>query len=100
MTNSKASSSISYNKMELDEYEKNAVRELSESINLAIEKSARVANAIRYLRELGYEPNLTLKLEIGLQEIIEDFDEEPPDIELELTDEDLHTLRRMKISLE
>ncbi len=100
MTNPKASSSISYNKMELDEYEKNAVRELSESINLAIEKSSRVANAIRYLRELGYEPNLTLKLEIGLQEIIEDFDEEPPDIELELTDEDLRTLRRMKISLE
>ncbi len=86
--------------MELDEYEKNAVRELSESINLAIEKSSRVANAIRYLRELGYEPNLTLKLEIGLQEIIEEADEEPPDIELELTDEDLRTLRRMKISLE
>ncbi len=86
--------------MELDEYEKNAVRELSESINLAIEKSSRVANAIRYLRELGYEPNLTLKLEIGLQEIIEDFDEEPQNIELELTDEDLRTLRRMKISLE
>ena len=86
--------------MELDEYEKNAVRELSESINLAIEKSSRVANAIRYLRELGYEPNLTLKLEIGLQEIIEDVEEEPQDIELELTDEDLRTLRRMKISLE
>jgi predicted house-cleaning noncanonical NTP pyrophosphatase (MazG superfamily) len=86
--------------MELDEYEKNAVRELSESINLAIEKSSRVANAIRYLRELGYEPNLTLKLEIGLQEIIEDADEEPQDIELELTEEDLRTLRRMKISLE
>ena len=84
--------------MELDEYEKNAVRELSESINLAIEKSSRVANAIRYLRELGYEPNLTLKLEIGLQEIAEDAGEE--DIELELTDEDLRTLRRMKISLE
>ncbi|MEO8074000.1 MAG: hypothetical protein ABI891_06985 [Acidobacteriota bacterium] len=86
--------------MELDEYEKNAVRELSESINLAIEKSSRVADAIRYLRELGYEPNLTLKLEIGLQEIIEDIEEEPQDIELELTDEDLRTLRRMKISLE
>ena len=100
MTNLEASSSISYSKMELDEYEKNAVRELSESINLAIEKSSRVANAIRYLRELGYEPNLTLKLEIGLQEIIEDVDEEPQDIELELTDEDLRTLRRMKISLE
>ncbi len=87
--------------MELDEYEKNAVRELSESINLAIEKSVRVADAIRYLRELGYEPNLTLKLEIGLQEIIEDDDDfAPADIELELTDDDLRTLRRMKIRLD
>ena len=86
--------------MELDEYEKNAVRELSESINLAIEKSTRVADAIRYLRELGYEPNLTLKLEIGLQEIPEDSDDFTPDLELELTDDDLRTLRRMKIRLD
>ena len=100
MTNFEASRSISYSKMELDEYEKNAVRELSESINRAIEKSSRVAEAIRYLRELGYEPNLTLKLEIGLQEIIEDIDTEPQDIELELTDDDLRTLRRMKIRLD
>jgi len=51
------------------------------------------------LRKIGYEPNLTLKLEIGLQEIgeVEDFAEE---IELELTDEDLRTLRRMKIRLD
>ncbi|MGI8639318.1 MAG: hypothetical protein ACR2MG_05125 [Pyrinomonadaceae bacterium] len=86
--------------MELDEYEKNAVRELSESVNTAIEKSARVADAIRYLRELGYEPNLTLKLEISLQEIDEGFDGFTQDIELELTDEDLRTLRRMKIRLD
>ncbi len=86
--------------MELDEYEKNAVRELSESINLAIEKSTRVADAIRYLRELGYEPNLTLKLEIGLQEIPEDSDDLTQEIELELTDDDLRTLRRMKIRLD
>ena len=95
-----ASRSISYRKMELDEYEKNAVRELSESVNTAIEKSARVADAIRYLRELGYEPNLTLKLEISLQEIDEGFDGFTQDIELELTDEDLRTLRRMKIRLD
>ena len=86
--------------MELDEYEKNAVRELSESINSAIEKSTRVANAIRYLRELGYEPNLTLKLEISLHEIDEGSDIFTKDIELELTAEDLRTLRRMKIRLE
>ncbi len=86
--------------MELDEYGKNAVRELSESINTAIEKSVQVADAIRYLRELGYEPNLTLKLEITLQEIDEGFDDFVQDIELELTDEDLRTLRRMKIRLD
>jgi len=86
--------------MELDKNAKTAVRELSEAINSAIEKNMRVADAIRYLREIGYEPNLTLKLEIGLQEIFEDFDDFPEEIELELTDEDLRTLRRMKIKIE
>ncbi|MDQ3181415.1 MAG: hypothetical protein M3Q33_12945 [Acidobacteriota bacterium] len=86
--------------MELDKNSKTAVRELSDAINSAIEKNMRVADAIRYLREIGYEPNLTLKLEIGLQEIFDDFDDFPEEIELELTDEDLRTLRRMKIRLE
>ncbi len=87
-------------KMELDKNAKMAVRELSEAINSAIAKNLRVADAIRYLREIGYEPLLTLKLEIGLQEIFDDFDDFPEEIELELTDEDLRTLRRMKIRLE
>ncbi len=86
--------------MELDKNAKTAVRELSDAINAAIEKNLRVADAIKYLREIGYEPNLTLKLEIGLQEIFDDFDDYPEEIELELTDEDLRTLRRMKIRLE
>lgn len=86
--------------MELDKNAKTAVRELSEAVNSAIEKNMRVADAIRYLREIGYEPLLTLKLEIGLQEIFDDFDDFPEEIELELTDEDLRTLRRMKIRLE
>ena len=87
--------------MELDLNAKKAVRELGDAINAAIEKSARVSEAIETLREIGYEPNLTIKLEIGLQEIEEslgNFIEE--DVELELTDEDLQTLRRMKIRLE
>lgn len=88
--------------MELDKTAKQAVRELGDAINAAVEKSTRVADAIENLRELGYEPNLTLKLEIGLQEIgapdaADDFSE---DIELDLTDEDVLTLRRMKIRLE
>lgn len=84
--------------MELDNTAKQAVRELGEAINSAVEKSPRVAEAIENMRELGYEPNLTLKLEIGLQE----FDGAAEnnvleDIELDLTEDDLKTLRRMKI---
>jgi hypothetical protein len=83
--------------MELDDNAKEGVRELGDAINAAVEKSERVAEAIKNLREIGFEPNLTLKLEIGLQEIGGDFDDLPESVELELTDEDLHTLRRMKI---
>ena len=92
--------------MELDDEAKKAVRELGDAINSAVEKSSRVAEAIEDLREIGYEPNLMLKLEIGLQPIgdePEDFSEDPDfpdDIELDLTDEDVRTLRRMKIRLE
>ena len=87
-------------KMELDKNAKKAVRELGDAINYAVEKSLHVSQAIENLRELGYEPNLTLKLEIGLQALEGGFDDFPEDIELDLTDEDLRTLRRMKIRLE
>ena len=86
--------------MELDKDAKKAVRELGDAINAAVEKSMRVSEAIESLREIGYEPNLTLKLEIGLQQIEAGFADFPEDIELELTDEDVRTLRRMKIRLE
>ncbi len=86
--------------MKLDQAAKKAVRELGDAINQAVEKSTRVADAIETLRELGYEPNLTLKLEIGLMEIGGGFNDFPEDIELDLTDEDVRTLRRMKIRLE
>ena len=83
--------------MELDKTAKKAVRELGDAINAAVEKSVRVAEAIETLRQLGYEPNLTLKLEIGLQEIGDGLNDFPEEIELDLTDEDRRTLRRMKI---
>jgi hypothetical protein len=86
--------------MELDKDAKKAVRELGDAINAAVEKSLRVSEAIENLREIGYESSLTLRLEIGLQKIEEDSDDFPEDIELELTDEDVRTLRRMKIRLE
>ncbi len=83
--------------MELDKNAQRAVRELGEAINKAIENSERVADAIEYLRGLGYEPNLMLRLEIGLQEIDHESEDYHEEIELDLTDEDLRTLRRMKI---
>jgi hypothetical protein len=89
--------------MELDEHAKQAVRELGDAINSAVGESPRVSEAIERLRELGYEPNLTLKLEIGLQEIeqaAEDDDSILDETTLELTDEDLKTLRSMKIRFE
>ena len=81
--------------MNLDQQAKDAVQNLSDSINSAVEKSFDVRDAIEYLRELGYEPVLTLRLEIGLQQIGAETDEI---LELDLTDEDVRTLQRMKIS--
>jgi hypothetical protein len=86
--------------MNLDENTKKAVQELGEAINSAIEKSPRVIGALEHLREIGYEPNLTLRLEIGLQEIFSHFENsENTDFDLELTDDDLKTLHRMKIKI-
>lgn len=86
--------------MNLDEEAKKAVQALGEAINSAIEKSPKVIEAIQRLREIGYEPNLTLRLEIGLQELLERFQKnETEEIDLELTDEDLKTLHRMKIKI-
>ena len=84
--------------MELSDDAKEAVRELGMAINRAIEKSNRVGEAIEQLRKIGYEPQLTLKLEIGLLEIRDQTDDFE-DAELDLTDEDLRTLRRMKIKI-
>ena len=71
--------------MNLNDTAKKAVRELGEAINAAVEKSSRVAEAIENLRQLGYEPNLMLKLEIGLQEITDDAEDFPEDFERTLT---------------
>ncbi|MEP6924339.1 MAG: hypothetical protein ABI954_07725 [Pyrinomonadaceae bacterium] len=92
--------------MELNEEAQEVVRELGAAINGAIENSPRVAAAIDNLREVGYELQLTLKLEIGLREIGAEEGTEAEtwkpekDLRLELTDEDLRTLRRMKIRLD
>ena len=89
--------------MELKDEAQEALRGIGAVINAAIEHPTRVAQAIEKLRETGYEMQLTLRLEIGLREIDAEADDDFPtenDFRLELTDEDLRTLRRMKIRLD
>lgn len=88
--------------MELDDNAKNAARELGDAINAAVAESSTVSSAIEHLRDMGYEAYYTLNLKIALERIndIDGEEDVPGDIELELTDEDLRTLQRMKIKFE
>ncbi len=85
--------------MEINDEAKQIVHDLGQAINTAVERSAEVAEAIERLRDAGYEMELTLRLEIGLRPNGEDDESESESEsgELELTDEDMRTLRRMKI---
>ena len=69
------------------------------AINSAVEKSSLVADAIERLREAGYDMELTLRLEIALREQTVD-ESSAEEAALELTDEDMRTLRRMKIRID
>jgi hypothetical protein len=84
--------------LEINDEAKQIVQDLGAAINSAVEKSTQVAEAIERLREAGYEMELTLRLEIALRQHSED--EEAEDTTLELTDEDMRTLRRMKIRID
>ncbi|MCB1023533.1 MAG: hypothetical protein KDB79_04030 [Acidobacteria bacterium] len=77
-----------------------AIRKLSDAVNTAVDGSPDVIEAIEELRTLGFEPNLNLVLEIGLSEIRTGTDGEKfqEEISLELSEDDLRELRRMKIS--
>ena len=86
--------------MEIDDDAKEIVREIGTAINESVENSTKVAEAIEKLREAGYEMELTLRLEIGLRPHAEDEDVEGNDTTLELTDEDLQILQRMKIRID
>lgn len=86
--------------MDINDEAKQIVHELGTAINSAVEKSPQVAEAIERLREAGYEMELTLRLEIALRQHAEDDDEPIEDASLELTDEDMRTLRRMKIRID
>jgi hypothetical protein len=86
--------------VEIDDEAKQIVQDLGTAINSAVEQSTQVADAIERLREAGYEMELTLRLEIALRQQSEDDATEPLDAALELTDEDMRTLRRMKIRID
>jgi flagellar biosynthesis/type III secretory pathway protein FliH len=84
--------------LEINDDAKEIVQDLGAAINAAVERSPEVAEAIERLREAGYELELTLRLEIGLREHKSDgSDPEDEPARLELTDDDLRTLRSMKI---
>ncbi|MDT4898092.1 MAG: hypothetical protein QOH25_3169 [Acidobacteriota bacterium] len=86
--------------MDINDEAKEIVHDLGTAINSAVEKSPLVAEAIARLREAGYEMELTLRLEIALRQNSEDDGLESEDATLELTDEDMRTLRRMKIRID
>ena len=86
--------------MEIDDDAKEIVREIGTAINESVENSTKVAEAIERLREAGYEMELTLRLEIGLRPHAGDDDSEAEDANLELTEEDLQVLQRMKIRID
>ena len=87
--------------MEIDDDAKEIVREIGTAINESVENSTKVAEAIERLREAGYEMELTLRLEIGLRPHAGDDDETASEgANLDLTEEDLQVLQRMKIRID
>jgi len=85
--------------LEIDDEAKEIVRDIGTAINESVENSPRVAEAIERLRDAGYEMELTLRLEIGLRPHASDG-EGNGETNLELTDEDVQVLQRMKIRID
>ncbi|HXC71421.1 MAG TPA: hypothetical protein VN644_15675 [Pyrinomonadaceae bacterium] len=86
--------------MEIDDDAKEIVREIGTAINESVENSTKVAEAIERLREAGYEMELTLRLEIGLRPHAGDEEGLSDSASLELTEEDLQVLQKMKIRID
>ena len=86
--------------MEIDDDAKEIVREIGTAINESVENSTKVAEAIERLREAGYEMELTLRLEIGLRPHAGDEEGVSDSANLELTEEDLQVLQKMKIRID
>lgn len=86
--------------MEIDDEAKEIVREIGTAINESVENSTKVAEAIERLREAGYEMELTLRLEIGLRPHAGEDESDTDETTLELTEEDIQVLQRMKIRID
>lgn len=86
--------------MDINDEAKQIVEELGAAINSAVEQSSEVSAAIGRLRDVGYELELTLRLEIGLRQLEQSDEDARADVMLELTDDDMRTLRRMKIRID
>jgi len=86
--------------MEIDDDAKEIVREIGTAINESVENSTKVAEAIERLREAGYEMELTLRLEIGLRPHAGDDENVSDTGNLDLTEEDLQVLQKMKIRID
>jgi hypothetical protein len=86
--------------LEIDDDAKEIVREIGTAINESVENSSQVAEAIERLRDAGYEMELTLRLEIGLRPHAGEANGEGGEASLELTDEDVQVLQRMKIRID
>ncbi|MEO7971311.1 MAG: hypothetical protein ABI698_08430 [bacterium] len=86
--------------MEIDDDAKEIVREIGTAINESVENSSKVAEAIERLRDAGYEMELTLRLEIGLRAHAGEEQGAGGDTTLDLTDEDVQVLQRMKIRID
>ena len=86
--------------MEIDDDAKEIVREIGTAINESVENSPKVAEAIERLRDAGYEMELTLRLEIGLRPHAEEEGGATGAGSLDLTDEDVQVLQRMKIRID
>src|SRR5215208_390305 len=87
-------------RLEIDDDAKEIVRDIGTAINESVENSSKVAEAIERLRDAGYEMELTLRLEIGLRPHAGDDDSDTETANLELTEEDLQVLQRMKIRID
>ena len=84
--------------MEIDDQAKEIVRDIGTAINESVENSTQVAEAIARLREAGYAMELPLRRDIGLRPHRGERD--ASDAGLNLTEEDVQILQRMKIRID